>query len=131
MKTADKDKRIKKLIELGSSKGFLTPTDLLQKLPEELINPEELESIKILLQGLGIEILEIPGEVSSEPATTKEQVKAQPSRAYEILDDPVRMYLRQMGQVPLLSREQEVEISKRIEKAEKREIGRASCRERV
>ncbi|MDP8215274.1 MAG: RNA polymerase sigma factor RpoD [Candidatus Euphemobacter frigidus] len=120
MKIADKDRRIKKLIDLGSSKGFLTPTDLLQKLPEELVNPEELESIKILLQGLGIEILEIPGDVSSEPASPEEQVKAQPSRAYEILDDPVRMYLRQMGQVPLLSREQEVEISKRIEKAEKR-----------
>ncbi|GAG33618.1 unnamed protein product, partial [marine sediment metagenome] len=72
------------------------------------------------LQGLGVEMLEIPEDVTKEKATPEEKVKAQPSRAYEILDDPVRMYLRQMGQVPLLSREQEVEISKRIEKAEKR-----------
>ncbi len=120
MKIQDKDKRIKKLIELGSQKGFLTPIDLAQQLPEELINPEEFESIKILLQGLGVEMLEIPEDVTKEKEAQAEKAKAQPSRAYEILDDPVRMYLRQMGQVPLLSREQEVEISKRIEKAEKR-----------
>ncbi len=120
MKTSDKDRRIKKLIELGSEKGFLTPIDLAQQLPEELINPEELESIKILLQGLGVEILEIPEAATPENVPAEEQIKAQPSRAYEILDDPVRMYLRQMGQVPLLTREQEVEISKRIERAEKR-----------
>ena len=120
MKIQDKDKRIKKLIELGSQKGFLTPIDLAQQLPEELINPEEFESIKILLQGLGVEMLEIPEDVTREKEAQAEKAKPQPARAYEILDDPVRMYLRQMGQVPLLSREQEVEISKRIEKAEKR-----------
>ncbi|MFH1037554.1 MAG: RNA polymerase sigma factor RpoD [PVC group bacterium] len=120
MKISDKDRRIKKLIELGSGKGFLTPIDLAQQLPEELINPEELESIKILLQGLGVEILDIPEAPSSEEPLPEEQVKAQPTRPFEILDDPVRMYLRQMGQVPLLTREQEVEISKRIERAEKR-----------
>ncbi len=119
MKTSDKDKRIKKLIELGSKKGFLTPIDLSQHLPRELINPEEYESIKILIQGLGLEILDLPEGDSAQPAK-EEKAKVEPSRAYEILDDPVRMYLRQMGQVPLLTREEEVTISKRIEKAEVR-----------
>ena len=120
MKTSDKDKRIKKLIALGSQKGFLTPTDLSQHLPRELINPEEYESIKILIQGLGVEILELPEGETPKAADREEKPKAEPSRAYEILDDPVRMYLRQMGQVPLLTREEEVAISKRIEKAENR-----------
>jgi len=120
MKTSDKDRRIKKLIALGSEKGFLTPTDLAQNLPRELINPEEYESIKILIQGLGVEILELPEGDTPKPSEKQEKPKVEPSRAYEILDDPVRMYLRQMGQVPLLTREEEVTISKRIEKAETR-----------
>lgn len=103
MKTSDKDKRIKKLLTLGSEKGFLTPTDLSQQLPRELINPEEYESIKILIQGMGVEILELPKGESPE-SSSDEKPKTKPTRAYEILDDPVRMYLRQMGQVPLLTR---------------------------
>ena len=120
MKKADKDRRIKKLIKLGTEKGFLTPIDLNKTLPPELINPEEHDAIKILLQGLGVEILDIPEEVTKEAAEKEAKAKAPTARSIEILDDPVRMYLRQMGQVPLLTREQEVEISKRIEKAENR-----------
>ncbi len=119
MKKGDKDKRIKKLLNLGAEKGFLTPTDLSKQLPEELVNPEEQDSIRVLVQGLGIEILDIPDQ-EAEKKKAEKAARPKPSRAYEILDDPVRMYLRQMGQVPLLSREQEVEISKRIEKAENR-----------
>jgi len=85
-----------------------------------LINPEEHDAIKILLQGLGVEILDIPEEVTKEAAEKEAKAKSPTARSIEILDDPVRMYLRQMGQVPLLTREQEVEISKRIEKAENR-----------
>ncbi|HDL63842.1 MAG TPA: RNA polymerase sigma factor RpoD [Proteobacteria bacterium] len=120
MKKADKDRRIKKLIKLGTEKGFLTPIDLNKTLPPELINPEEHDAIKILLQGLGVEILDIPEEVTKEAKEKEAKAKAPTIRSIEILDDPVRMYLRQMGQVPLLTREQEVEISKRIEKAENR-----------
>jgi RNA polymerase primary sigma factor len=127
MKILDKDRRIKKLIALGSEKGFLTPIDLSQHLPRELINPEEYESIRILIQGLGVEILELPEGDSPEPSAEEEKPKIEPSRAYEILDDPVRMYLRQMGQVPLLTREEEVTISKRIEKAETRVYSLTLC----
>jgi len=116
MNKLDKDKRIKELIRLGEEKGFLTPSNLKSELPSPLFGPEEFKAVKILLQSVGIEILEIP-----EDEDTESKEKEEPERtAYEILDDPVRMYLRQMGQVPLLTREQEVEISKRIEKAENR-----------
>lgn len=120
MKKSDKDRRIKKLLKLGMEKGFLTPIDLNKTLPSELINPEEFDSIKILLQGMGVEILDIPEEDTKAAKEKEAKAKAPATRSYEILDDPVRMYLRQMGQVPLLTREQEVEISKRIEKAENR-----------
>ncbi len=101
-------------------KGFLTDVDLIQQLPGELINPEERDSIKVLLQGLGIEILDVPAKTPSAESEPEDKAEVKPSSAYELLDDPVRMYLRQMGQVPLLTREQEVEISKRIERAEGR-----------
>jgi len=118
MNKVDKDKRIKRLIKVGRNKGFLTLSDLNAEFPEQLISPEEANAIKILLQGIGIEILEVSEEDKGVGGSLAETTKEPGAGAYEILDDPVRMYLRQMGQVPLLSREQEVEISKRIEKAE-------------
>ncbi len=118
MNKLDKDRRIKQLLKLGEEKGFLTRADLHQHLPDELVSPEELESVKILIQGLGIEVLEGPEKEAAEEEHAPAAEPADTDRSYEVLDDPVRMYLRQMGQVPLLSREQEVEISKRIEKAE-------------
>ena len=120
MNKLDKDRRIKQLLKLGEEKGFLTRADLHQHLPDELVSPEELESVKILLQGLGIEVLEVAEKEIPEDVPVAAEEPADADRSYEVLDDPVRMYLRQMGQVPLLSREQEVEISKRIEKAEHR-----------
>lgn len=119
MNKLDKDKRIKKLIKLGEEKGFLTLSNLKAELPSPLFGPEEVKAVKILLQSVGIEILKVPeqDDINGKDAKDKEK----PDQVtYEILDDPVRMYLRQMGQVPLLTREQEVEISKRIEKAENR-----------
>ena len=110
----DKNERIKRLVELGEDKGFITLADLSTEFPEELVSPEVMATIRSFLQAAGIEILEVKKSVEEAAAAAE---KAD-SGTYDILDDPVRMYLRQMGQVPLLSREQEVEISKRIEKAE-------------
>ena len=118
MNKLDKDRRIKQLLRMGEEKGFLTRADLHQHLPEGLVSPEELESVKILIQGLGIEVMEGAEKEGAEEDHAPAEEPADADRSYEVLDDPVRMYLRQMGQVPLLSREQEVEISKRIEKAE-------------
>src|SRR5256712_7260895 len=80
-----------------------------------MITAEELDEIYIKLRNLELEIVD-QAEVDrvKQPEPEEEEDKAR----LDILDDPVRMYLKQMGQVPLLTREQEVEISKRIETAE-------------
>jgi RNA polymerase primary sigma factor len=76
-----------------------------------------MDAILILLRGMDIEIIDA-SEVDRFKQEAPEPEEEKPSERLDILDDPVRMYLKQMGQVPLLTREQEVEISKRIETAE-------------
>src|SRR5438128_9699762 len=80
-----------------------------------MITAEELDEVIIQLRNLEVDIVD-QAEVDrvKEPDVDEEEDKSR----LDILDDPVRMYLKQMGQVPLLTREQEVEISKRIEDAE-------------
>jgi RNA polymerase primary sigma factor len=84
-------------------------------LPDSVVSPDELDEIYTKLRNLEIEIVD-QAEVDrvKQPEPEEEEDKSR----LDILDDPVRMYLKQMGQVPLLTREQEVEISKRIEDAE-------------
>jgi hypothetical protein len=84
-------------------------------LPDGVISPDELDDLYSKLRNLEVEIVD-QAEVDriKQPEPDEEEEKGR----MDILDDPVRMYLKQMGQVPLLTREQEVEISKRIEDAE-------------
>ena len=107
--------KVKDLIRLAQEQGYLTYGDINDALPENVVMPEELEDIYTRLRNLEIEIVD-QAEVDrvKQPEREEEDDKAR----LDILDDPVRMYLKQMGQVPLLTREQEVEISKRIEDAE-------------
>jgi RNA polymerase primary sigma factor len=107
--------KVKELVRLAQEQGYLTYGDINDVLPENLISAEELDDIYVKLRNLEIEIVD-QAEVDrvKQPEPEEEEDKTR----LDILDDPVRMYLKQMGQVPLLSREQEVEISKRIEDAE-------------
>src|SRR5438067_604189 len=107
--------KIKELVRLAQEQGYLTYNDINDALPDSVINPEDLDDIYIKLRGLEVEIVD-QAEVDrvKQPEVEEEEDKSR----LDILDDPVRMYLKQMGQVPLLTREQEVEISKRIEDAE-------------
>ncbi|MGI8431074.1 MAG: RNA polymerase sigma factor RpoD [Chthoniobacterales bacterium] len=111
--------RIRELIKLAKEQGYLTFDDLNEALPAELTDPEELDHILMRLRKLEIDIIEA-SEVDryKDGKRDNEEEEEKPEPKLDILDDPVRMYLRQMGQVPLLTREQEVEISKRIEEAE-------------
>ena len=112
--------KIRQLIRLSKEQGYLTFGDINQALPKNVENPEEIENIISILENLEIEILdadEVDNYKKRQENTEEEEVRAS---QYDILDDPVRMYLKQMGQVALLTREQEVEISKRIETAETR-----------
>jgi RNA polymerase primary sigma factor len=119
MATTERNQKIKALIRLASDQGYLTYSNINDALPENVISAEEIDSIIMLLRGMDIEIIE-DKEVERKKAQLAASKTARKERAtkLEYIDDPVRMYLRQMGQVPLLTREQEVEISKRIEKAE-------------
>ncbi len=112
--------RIRGLIRLSKEQGFLTYKDINKALPDSVNNPEEIENVISILQNLEVEILD-DSEVEAYKARQEEtEEKEVRSSQNDILDDPVRMYLKQMGQVPLLTREEEVAISKRIEKAELR-----------
>ena len=108
------------MIRLSKEQGFLTFKDINKALPDSVNNPEEIENVISILQNLEVEILD-DSEVEAFKARQEEtEEKEVRSSQNDILDDPVRMYLKQMGQVPLLTREEEVAISKRIEKAELR-----------
>ena len=111
----ERNEKIKELIKLASEQGYLTYDDVNETLPESMISPDEFEGILILLRGMDIEIIESTDE---DEFRKQQEERARQAQRVDVLDDPVRMYLKQMGQVPLLTREQEVEISKRIEEAE-------------
>ena len=113
----ERNAKIKDLIKLAGDQGYLTYDDINESLPESVLSPDEFEGILILLRGMDIEIIEDSDEQKFKNQMEKEERARQAARV-DVLDDPVRMYLKQMGQVPLLTREQEVEISKRIEEAE-------------
>ena len=113
--------RIRELIKLAREQGYLTFDDLNEALPEGVTDADELDMILTRLRRLEIDVIEA-SEVDrykdgkKDADEDEEDERTEPK--VDILDDPVRMYLKQMGQVPLLTREQEVEISKRIEEAE-------------
>jgi len=116
--TGDMNEKVRSLIRLAKEQGYLTFDDINEALPESVDNPEDIESVISILQNREIDILdadEVEGYKQRQEEAEEEESR---SSQNDILDDPVRMYLKQMGQVPLLTREQEVEISKRIENAE-------------
>jgi RNA polymerase primary sigma factor len=107
--------KVKDLVRLAMEQGHLTYDDLNDALPDDTITPADLDQILTRLRALEIEILDA-AEV--EKGRSSEAGDEEEGERYDILDDPVRMYLRQMGKVALLTREQEVEICKRIEAGE-------------
>jgi len=120
--TIEIQSRIRELIKLAKEQGYLTFDDLNETLPEGITDADELDLILTRLRRMEIDIIEA-SEVDrykdgKKDAEEEEEEEEKTGPKLDVLDDPVRMYLKQMGQVPLLTREQEVEISKRIEEAE-------------
>ncbi|MBM4148336.1 MAG: RNA polymerase sigma factor RpoD [Lentisphaerae bacterium] len=113
----ERSERLKDLIKLAEDQGYITYDDVNEVLPDNVTNPDEVESYLMLLRSMDIEIIE-PSAVEKHRKDAEKQEKATRKARLDFFDDPIRMYLHQMGQVPLLTRDQEVEICKRIEDAE-------------
>ncbi len=120
--TPEIQEKIRELIKLAKEQEYLTYDDINEILPNDLVDPDDVEAIMERLRNMEFDIIDasevdrFKDKKREDGDTEEEEVKA--DQKLDILDDPVRMYLKQMGQVPLLTREQEVEISKRIEDAE-------------
>jgi RNA polymerase primary sigma factor len=119
LNTPEIQQKLRELIKLAKEQDYITYDDLNEALPEDSASPEIMDGILSRLRSMEFEIIDA-SEVDQHKDERKAKSDGQSKHEskLDILDDPVRMYLKQMGQVPLLTREQEVEISKRIEKAE-------------
>ena len=124
----DKFDDIKKLIDTGKEKGYLTYDQVNDLIPHDVHSPEDLDDLLTTIGTQGIDVLEGPKLPSSaldkkfeeaEEGSEDVELDLTPG-ALEKTNDPVRMYLREMGTVPLLTREGEVEIAKRIERGQLR-----------
>src|SRR5881398_501597 len=117
----DMQGRIRELAKLAKEQGYVTFDDLNDVLPEGMTDADDLDAILSQLRRMEIDIIEaseVDRYKEGKKESEEEEEEEKHESRFEILDDPVRMYLKQMGQVPLLTREQEVQISKRIEEAE-------------
>jgi RNA polymerase primary sigma factor len=108
---------IKTLLHLAQEHGYVTYDDINDVLPDNL-SPDDLDTLMTKLRSLDVEIVMDSAEAERAKQPEPTQAEEDDEARLEILDDPVRMYMNQMGKVPLLTREQEVEICKKIEEAE-------------
>ena len=127
------NKDIKKLLQKAKERGYVTYDEINDAMPEDQISSEQIEDTMATLSEMGVNIVENEDEVEVEedssitklPATTEAKDVLNTSSGQESLDrtdDPVRMYLREMGSIELLSRQGEIEIAKRIESGKKEMI---------
>ena len=120
---ADKvDQGIVQLVEQGKTRGYLTYDEMNDILPDETISPDKIDEILMKLDELGIELVDEAdvdddGEEKRERKGKEDEIDAAASIEEEgrRIDDPVRMYLTQMGEIPLLKRQEEINLAKKIE----------------
>ena len=109
---------IKILADQGKEKGYLSYEQLNDLLPEDTVSPEKIDKILMQLDEMGIELVDA-SEVESREALVEEEEEALldelEEEVVDSIDDPVRMYLTQMGEIPLLAREEEILLAKKIE----------------
>lgn len=116
------DEQLRKLIDLGREQGFMTFSQVNAYLPDEALNPEKLDNLLMVIEEIGLEIVadkEVPEHLEKK-RRGRGRVRETPEDRARRIDDPVRMYLTQMGEIPLLTREQEISLAKKIEITRKR-----------
>jgi RNA polymerase primary sigma factor len=120
--TPEVQSKIREIVRLAKEQSYVTYDDLNEALPGDIISPDLVEEIILRLRNLEIDIIDASEvdrvKTPAQVASPVKEIEEKPLDRPDSLDDPVRQYLKQMGQVPLLTREQEVDISMRIEKAE-------------
>jgi RNA polymerase primary sigma factor len=111
--------KVEELVNLAKDQGYITYEEINEVLPMSFDTAEQIDQVLIFLSGMDIQILnQVEVERQKERKKEAKELEGISKRAEGTSDDPVRMYLKEMGSVPLLTREEEVEISKRIEKAQ-------------
>jgi RNA polymerase primary sigma factor len=125
--------KVKQLISIGREKGYLTYEEINDVLPPEIVSPEEIDDIMMTFGEMDIDIVDsrqkkpkrvLPRKEDGEGFDIERSLGIE-SELSGKTDDPVRMYLREMGSIPLLTREGEVEIAKKIEEGQQ-EVTRAA-----
>jgi len=126
------EREIGALVQMGKDRGYLTYEEMNDRLPDDLVSPERLDRILMTLDELGIDLIDQTevdhrqvkagpeagaGPWDTADAKNRATALAAPTaaEAHRRIDDPVRMYLTQMGEIPLLTRDQEIYLAKRIE----------------
>ena len=121
------DASVKRLIAKGKQRGYLTYEEMNDDLPDEAVSPDRLDSLLMALDELGIELIDESEAAQREPFTEAPPTEDQPEEKSAVeelaeeleatrrIDDPVRMYLTQMGEIPLLTRDQEISLARKIE----------------
>ena len=132
----DHERKKRELITMGKAKGFLTYDEVNEHMPENIVSSDQMDDWLSAFSGEGIEIVDSASKIKvaekaeahddddededGEGAAKKDEEEEEDLEGYTKTSDPVRMYLRKMGSVSLLTREGEVEIAKRIEEGERR-----------
>ena len=143
MNLDDQQSRLKLLIAKGKEQGYLTYAEVNDHLPEGIVDTEQIEDIVSMINDMGITVHEVAPDADDllmmEPeVNTDEEAAEEAAAALATLDaefgrttDPVRMYMREMGTVDLLTREGEIKIARRIEEGLKEVVGSLSCYPRI
>ena len=116
---ASKSAIVRKLIKAGKDKGYLSYDDVNDVLPDTVVSSEEIDEVITVLDSENIKVVDSEEELEKIPLAVKRDQKKVSVRKVVQIDDPVKMYLKQMGQISLLNREEELELAKRIKAKEK------------
>ncbi|MEW5725800.1 MAG: RNA polymerase sigma factor region1.1 domain-containing protein, partial [Thermodesulfobacteriota bacterium] len=127
MAAGNEMEELKKLISIGKEKGFLTYDELNNALPPDIVSSDQIDDMMMIFDEMDIQVVESVDMVKSSKKPDEDKMEAEQDQGFEAepearVTDPVKMYLREMGLVSLLTREGEVEIAKRIEEGEQEVI---------